>query len=237
MNAGDKQVKFTFAVDQRSLGAAKQAIASLTSEVKKLVETMARAGQGVSLGGRHWLGGVSSSRPAQSRRSSPRSRAAALTQGIAADAKALSGPRASTDALGQITRAMRSNFSGQISEIEKLKRELAGLESQYERLKDVAGARPGSPNARRAESAMIGNELAVAASRARSRGTWTSAGLPGLRRLAVRRTQTAAKKKPGFFGGMWDRVYATKAAEGNPFEGGLSGMALRALGIGGSPAA
>jgi hypothetical protein len=132
MNAGDKQIRFTFAVDQRSLGAAKQAIASLTSEVKKLVETMSRAGSAMSTlgGGRGLLGGFSGkSGGINTSTEATMKGGSILTQGIAGDAKALSSvARASNDALRSMTSGMRSSVTEQRNLLMTLRREIASVE-------------------------------------------------------------------------------------------------------------
>jgi hypothetical protein len=239
--AGDKQIRFTFAVDQRSLGEAKNAISSLTSEVKKLVETMARAGSamhGGFGGGSGLLGGMTANKGGvNTSQQSTIKGGTILTAGIANDAKALTGlAKASTDALSQITRAMRSSFSGQVSEIEKLKRELGSLESQYERIQKVAAeAKPGSPGARRAESLAVSNEIGRRHIQDQINGHMeTRAAFDSWDEYQSNPYRSGAPGgKRGFFARVFNQGGGAGGADGNPFQGGLQGMLLRGLGVGG----
>lgn len=169
----DKAIRFTFAVDQQSLGVAKNAIKQLTAEVKSLVDTMGRAG---GLSGAGVLGGISNKTPGAGGFSAARETAlkvgSPLTAGVASDARAMAGlAKASNDALSQMTRSLKSNFSGQVSEIERLKREIGSLESQYERLGRVAeSVRDRGGSMGRVNSAMVGNEVSRSSLQAQMEG-------------------------------------------------------------------
>ncbi len=136
--AGDKQIKFTFAVDQRSVEVARGAIRQLTSEIKTLVETMTRAGQGMQgLGGGRGLfggisntaGGVNPSREASMKGGS------VLTSGITADARALSASaKAGADAMRQMTTSVKGGLTDQISKIQQLRKELSDLDRDFKKM-------------------------------------------------------------------------------------------------------
>jgi hypothetical protein len=235
---GDKAIKFTFSVDQRSAEVARGAIRQLTSEVKQLVETLARAGAGMQGlgGGSGLLGGMTSGRggvnPSQA---STAKGGSFLTTGITNDAKALSGlAKSSTDALSSISRAMRSNFSGQVSDIETLKRQLGSLEDQYKRIQKVADeAKPGSRGASRAQSLAISNEMGRRMVQDQIQG-----------HMDVRNAydqwgeyqSNPAKSSPkqGFFGRAFNKGTGPNGEDGNPFSGGMTGMLMRGLGAGGA---
>jgi hypothetical protein len=137
MSNGDKQIKFTFAVDQRTLETARAAIKALTSDIKTLVETMSRAGAGMgTLGQGGLFGGMSGKaggiNPAQQATIKGGS---VMTQGIAADAKALSSSaRLGIDAIRNMTTGLRDGVLGQVREIERLKSSLKDLNAEYERM-------------------------------------------------------------------------------------------------------
>lgn len=142
--AGDKQIKFTFAVDQRSMETARSAIRQLTSEIKTLVETMSRAGSGISgmggggMGGGGGLFGGMTGRQGgvnPSQQATVKGATSLPAQGIAADARALSQmAKAGTDAIRQMTGGLREGVQGQVQQIEQLKRSLRDLNAEYAKM-------------------------------------------------------------------------------------------------------
>lgn len=133
---GDKQIRFTFAVDQRSVEVARGAIRQLTSEVKILVETMSRAGSSMQGLGGGLLGGVSmKGGNVNASQQSTMKGGSVLTQGIAADAKALStSAKVGSDAMRQMTSSVKSGLTDQISAIQRLKSELNTLDNAYRKM-------------------------------------------------------------------------------------------------------
>lgn len=148
MNAGDKAIKFTFSVDRRTLDAARAAIRELTSDIKTLVETMSRAHSGLqSIGGGTGLfGGIGaksgsgSINPGQQQAMRGGSM---LTQGIAADAKALAAStKVGTDAIRSLTSGMRSGVNEQVRALAQLQQKIKEVEASLKSLKTLnpAGA-------------------------------------------------------------------------------------------------
>lgn len=175
MSTADKQVKFTFAVDQRSLEQTRNAIRQLTSDIKKLVETMDRAGSalgGLGKGGGGSLfggmsgktGGINPSAQATIKGGSM------LTQGITADAKALSSSaRLGVDAIRNLTTGLRDGVMGQVREIERLKGALKDLNSEFQRMgtqsagaQDVGYMRVMQQTRQKLQNALADHEIASA---------------------------------------------------------------------------
>ncbi len=137
--ADSKQVKIAFAVDAKGLQDARNAIRALTSDVQKLVETMGRAGAGMG----SLLGGVSGKTGAINTRQEAiklPNVGSSLAGSITKDAQALGQvARAGSSAMDQLTRSLKSNFSGQIQDIDRLNSKLDVLKQKYDKMRE-AGA-------------------------------------------------------------------------------------------------
>lgn len=157
--AEDKKVRLGFQVDPKGLQDARNAIRALTSDVKQLVDTLSK----VSVGG--MLGGISSkSGPINTRQEAIKLPGvnSTLASSISKDAQALAQvSRAGVQAMDGLTRSLKSNFSGQIQDIERLKRELASLEKAYDKIKTYGGPGSSPRMQQAASSAMIAKELQI----------------------------------------------------------------------------
>ena len=171
--SNDKSIKFSFAIDKRSLQEVKTGISELTAAVKTLVETAERAGQALRGlgGGRGLMGGVSGKTGGiNASQESTMKGGGMFTQGIASDAANLTKmARVGSDALRGLTAAVKSNFSGQASEVIALERSLEKLESRYTRLKSVADV-GGAKTQGHIQSQMISTEIERDAVRAQIGG-------------------------------------------------------------------
>lgn len=168
--AENKTIKVSFAVEPKGLQDARNAIRALTSDIKQLVEQMGRAGSG--FGG--LLGGVSgktgSINPQKEAIRLPNV-GSALAGSITKDAQALGQvSRAGTQAIDSLTRSLKSNFSGQIQDIERLKRELSSLEKAYAKIQGYAGVGHSPSVQSAARSAMVSKELQMTSVQAQIAG-------------------------------------------------------------------
>lgn len=241
-NAADKQIRFQFSVDQRSLETAKSAIRQLTSEVKTLVETMGRANSGIQGLGGGILGGFSGKAGGVNPQQQATMKGGSiLTQGIAADAKALAGvAKAGTDAIRQMTSGVKSSLTDQISNLERLKKTVQELEQAYARLK-VRGIMSGDPVSAQMSMAGVGAQLQAARSEysaAQANAAFVSArqqptgGFVGAGQRVVNRGGIDMVEDEGPEKGIWSRI---KGFMGQNVPGaGMLGKAMpfmRQLGI------
>lgn len=171
----DKQIRFTFAVDQRSLEQTRNAIRQLTSDIKKLVETMDRAGSALGGLGRGGGGGLFGGMSGKAGGINPSQQATVkggslLTQGITADAKALStSARLGVDAVRNLTTGLRDGVMGQVREIERLKGALKDLNGEFQKMgsqsagsQDVGYMRVMQQTRQKLQNAIAGHEVANA---------------------------------------------------------------------------
>jgi hypothetical protein len=157
--AEDKKIKLSFAVDPKGLQDARNALKALTNDVKALIEQMGRAGTGLQ----SLMGGLSGKTGGikASQESIKMPAVGGIGAGITKDAQALSQvSRAGTQAIDGLTRSLKSNFSGQIADIERLKNQLNSLEKVYEKISRIASNPEASANVRRkATSALVQKDL------------------------------------------------------------------------------
>lgn len=223
----DKKVRIGFEVNAKGLNDAREAIRALTRDITKLSEVASR----VNLGG--LMGGVSSKKgPINARQEAIRLPGLSSNFGnaITKDAQALGQTaRAGTQAIDILTRSLKSNFSGQIQDIDRLEAKLGRLEKAYGKLKDTAeNVHPQSRTARDARSEMRDNrrerfgietELADRRDLAGKTARWSQG----------RRLYTVPEAEGG---GPGTGAGGTGAGGGRGFFSGVVGTAAGATGLG-----
>jgi hypothetical protein len=144
--AGDKKIEFKFAVDQRSLQTAKTALRELTSEVKKLVETLSRARS--MTGGASLFGGISGKQGgvnASQQATVNGNAVSGVSSAVTADAKALTTlARTSSDAMRTMTTTTVDALRRQTQQAREAAKVINDLAQGWKDLAAAAGSSMGS---------------------------------------------------------------------------------------------